>query len=206
MMQTRVYIVAADPGLRRELRRTLTASGCLTRSFASGSAFLRACPRLPAGCVILDLAVPGLDGSELMRELAAAGYRWPAIVLAEHAERPKAVRALHAGSVAFVHKPIREAQFLAAVRNAQAVLRGAGARRPDPAVARAVTLLTPREQEVLDALLGSERIKQTAARLGIAESTVKSCRQTIKTKLGAHSTAQLIQLVMCAAAAPGGQA
>ncbi len=196
MMQTRVYIVDGDPGIRRELRRTFTSTGYLTRSFASGIAFLQACRRLPAGCVILDLALPGPGGVEVMRELAAAGSRWPVIVLAEHADRAKAMRALRAGSVLFLEKPIREAELLAAVLNAGAALRGEGGPRHEGALARAVTLLTPREQEVLDALLGSERIKQTAARLGIAESTVKSCRRTIKKKLGAESTAQLIQLVM----------
>lgn len=196
MMQTRVYIVDEDPGIRRELRRTFTSTGYLTRSFASGIAFLQACTRLPAGCVILDLALPGSGGVEVMRELAAAGYRWPVIVLAEHADRAKAQCALHAGSVLFLQKPIRAAELLAAVLNAGAALRGEGAPRHDGALSRAVTLLTPREQEVLEALLGSERIKQTAARLGIAESTVKSCRMTIKRKLGANSTAQLIQLVM----------
>ncbi len=200
MMQTRVYIVDGDPGIRRELRRTFISTGYLTRSFASGIAFLQACARLPAGCVILDLALPGPGGVEVMRELAAAGYRWPVIVLAEHADRAKVLRA---GSVLFLEKPIREAELLAAVQNAGAALSGEGGARHDGALARAVTLLTPREQEVLDALLGSERIKQTAARLGIAESTVKSCRMTIKKKLGAQSTAQLIQLVMRAGVALG---
>ncbi len=195
MMQTRVYIVAADPGIRRGLQLTLQATGCPTRSFASGSAFLRDCARLPAGCVILDLSVPELGGSQLLGELAATGDRWPVIVLAKHADRAQVVRALRAGSVLLLEKPIRAAELIAAVHNAQALLRDAGGQRPDPAVAGAVTLLTRRERQVLDALLASERIKQTAARLGIAESTVKSCRKTIKNKLGVHSTAQLIQLV-----------
>ncbi len=196
MMQTRVYIVAADPGIRGGLQRTLKAAGYPTRSFASGIAFLQACARLPAGCVILDLALPGPGALEALREFAAAGYRWPVLALATQAERGAAVGAPRAGSVSLLDKPVPEERLLAAVLDAQALLRGAAAQERERALAQAVALLTAREHEVLDALLASERIKQTAARLGVAESTVKSCRKTIKRKLGAHSTAQLIQLVM----------
>lgn len=195
MMQTRVYIVAADPGIRGGLQRTLKAAGYPTRSFASGIAFLQACARLPAGCVILDLALPAPGGLEALREFAA-GYPWPVLALATQAERGAALEAPRSGSVSLLDKPVPQERLLAAVLDAQAVLRGADAQQRERALAQAVALLTPREHEVLDALLAAERIKQTAARLGIAESTVKSCRKTIKRKLGAHSTAQLIQLVM----------
>lgn len=201
MMQTRVYIVDDDPVLREGLLRTFSEAGYPAQAFASGVAFLHACPALTAGCVILDLIMPGMRGSAVQRELAAAGYRWPVIVLTGHAGRPQMVRAMQAGSVFFLEKPVREAELFAAVLNAEAVLRGES-RDPrelhDVVLAQAITLLSARERQVLQGLMESELSKQTAARLGISESTVKSCRKRIMRKLDAKSTSQLIQRAVLA--------
>ncbi len=193
MMQTRVYIVDDDPALRRGLQRMFKEAGYPAQAFSSGVGFLRICPTLTAGCVILDLLMPGMGGLEVQRQLAAAGYPWPVIVLTGHPDRRSMLRAMQAGSVFFLEKPVREAELFAAVLKAEAVLRGEREERQDPLLAHAVALLTPRERQVLEALMLSELTKQTAARLGISESRVKSCRKQVMGKLGAKSTSQLIQ-------------
>jgi FixJ family two-component response regulator len=153
---------------------------------------------MPAGCVVLDLLMPGMGGLEVQRQLLAGGRRWPVIVLTGHPDRRSMMQAMQAGSVFFLEKPVREAELFAAVLTAEAVLRGEARERQDPLLAHAVALFTMRERQVLEALMISERVKQTAARLGISESRVKSCRRQVMRKLGAKSTSQLIQQAVLA--------
>ena len=198
MMQTRVYIVDDDPGLRGGLLRMFKVAGYPAQAFVSGVAFLQACPTLPAGCVVLDLLMPGMGGLEVQRQLAAAGHPWPVIVLTGHPDRRSMTRAMQAGSVFFLEKPVREAELFAAVLKAEAILCGEARERQDPMLAHAAALLTMRERQVLEALMISERVKQTAARLGISESRVKSCRKQVMRKLDAKSTSRLIQQAVLA--------
>lgn len=201
MQQARVYIVTADPVIRRSLRRMCTLNGYRTRTFAAGVEFLRTWIRQPPGCLILDLKLPGPDGLEILRRLRATGCRWPVIMLAAHADRAQILRAVGRSGLLFFEKPVREAELLVALVHAALALRAVVLPRPALAAERIPWALSVREEEVLQGLLNSERIKQTAARLGISESTVKSCRRTILRKLGARSTAQLIQRVTLAGGA-----
>lgn len=198
MMLTQVYIVDDDALLRKSLQRMLTEAGYPTRTFASGVAFLQAQPQLRPGCIILDLGMPGMNGFELQQQLTASGNRWPVIVLTGHTDRRTMVRAMQGGSLVFLEKPVREAELFAAMLKAETQLLGAAQRHPDPLLAHAMKLLSGREREILHGVLEGELTKQTAARLGISESSVKAYRTRLKRKLGARSTSQLIQLAVVA--------
>ena len=197
-MMPRVYIVDDDAVLRKGLQRMLREAGHPTRTFASGITFLRAWPKLRPGCLILDLSMPGMDGFELLRELRAAGFRWPSIVLTGHANRRIMLRAMQGGSLEFLEKPVREAELFAAMLKAEAYLVGSMQERQDPFLAHILALLSMREREILQGVMAGELTKQTAARLDITESTVKVYRTRLKEKFGARDTSQLIQLTVLA--------
>lgn len=192
----RIYVVDDDPLLRDGLAHWLAQAGYQAQAFDSGSAFLRAHPQLPAGCIIVDMVMPGMSGLDLHQRLVAAGCRWPVIVLTGHANRPDVTRAMEAGIVAFLEKPVREAELLAAVLKGQAHLMGRIEMVPDPELVHRVATLTARERQVLDLVLEKRLNKQIAGALGIAESTVKGYRRAVMRKLGAKKATELVVLAI----------
>ena len=192
----RIYIVDDDPLLRDGLAHWLAQAGYQALGFDSGGAFLRAHPQLPAGCIIVDMVMPGMTGLDLHQRLAAAGCRWPVIVLTGHANRPDVTRAMEAGIVAFLEKPVREAELLAAVLKGQAHLMGRIEMVPDPELVHRVATLTARERQVLDLVLEKRLNKQIAGALGIAETTVKGYRSAVMRKLGAKKATELVVLAI----------
>ncbi len=191
-----VYLVDDDPDLRDGLTKWLAEAGYQARAFASGEAILKAYPQLAPGCIILDMAMPDMSGLELHRRLAAAGCSWPAILLTGHASRPVVTRAMEAGIVAFLEKPVREAELLAAVMRAQAQLSGKAELIPDPQLVQRLSRLTGRERQVLGHVLENKLNKQIAAMLGIGETTVKGYRRALMKKLATHNTTELVVLAI----------
>jgi len=192
----RVYLVDDDSQLRDGITQWLTEVGYQTRAFPSGESLLAAYPQLPPGCIIADMLMPSMSGLELQRRLLAAGCRWPMIILTGHASRPVVARAMEAGVVAFLEKPVREAELLAAVMRGQAHLLGKAEMIPDPDLVRRMTRLTNRERQVLGLVLQKKLNKQIAAILGIGETTVKGYRRALMKKLGAHNTTELVVLAI----------
>ena len=192
----RIYIVDDDPQLRESLAHWLEHAGYQAQGFDSGSAFLNAHPQLPAGCIIVDMLMPGMTGLDLHQRLIAAGCRWPVIVLTGHANRPDVARAMEAGIIAFLEKPVREVELLAAVMKGQAHLLGRIEMIPDPDLAHRVASLTLRERQVLGLVLEKKLNKQIAGTLGIAETTVKGYRRAVMRKLGARKATELVVLAI----------
>lgn len=192
----RVYIVDDDPLLRDGVALWLTDAGYQTRAFPSGEALLVAYPQLPPGCIVVDMVMPTMSGLELQRRLVTAGCRWPVIILTGHASRPVVARAMEAGVVAFLEKPVREVELLAAVMRGQAHLLGKAEMIPDPDIVQRLARLTGRERQVLGFVLQKKLNKQIAAMLGIGETTVKGYRRALMKKLGAHNTTELVVLAI----------
>lgn len=190
----RVYIVDDDPQLRDGVAKTLTNAGYQAQLFPSGEALLKAFPELPAGCIVVDMVMPIMSGLELHRRLLTAGCRWPVIMLTGHASDNVLKRAIESGIVAFLEKPVRDAELLAAVMRGQAHLQGKAEMVPDPELLQRVIRLTGRERQVLDYVLDKKLNKQIAAYLGIGETTVKGYRRALMRKLGAHNTTELVVL------------
>ncbi len=193
---TRVYVVDDDLLLQSNLVRLLEQAKFQTRTFDSGEAFLREYPRLAPGCIVMDLMMPGMDGLQLQRRLVSSGCRWPVIVLTGHGDDANAARAVSAGAVAFLEKPVRQVELCAAIMKAEAYLSGAAVVFPDPQLAHRISQLTRRETEALSGVLEKKSSKEIAAELGIAETTVKGYRRLAMKKIGAKNTAELVMLAL----------
>lgn len=192
----RVYVVDDEDELRHGVTQWLQDTGFEARAFSSGEDLLAAYPGLSPGCIILDMLMPKMGGMELQRRLAAAGCTWPIIMLTGHANRPGVTSAVEAGIIAFLEKPVREAELLAAVLRAQAHLVGKEQMIPDPDLIHRLSRLTGREKQVLGYVLQKKLNKQIGAYLGIGETTVKGYRRGLMKKLGVHNTTELVVLAI----------
>lgn len=192
----RVYVVDDDPDQRDGAAKWLTGAGYESRAFASGADILAVCRELPPGCVIVDLMMPNMNGLELHQQLIAAGCNWPVIMLTGNASRPVVADAIAAGMVAFLEKPVREAELLAAVMRGHALLSGKAQIIPDPELVKRISRLTGRERQVLGYVLHKKLNKQIGAMLGIRETTVKGYRRAMMKKLGTHNSTELVVLAI----------
>lgn len=192
----RVYVVDDEEDLRHGVTKWLKDTGFEARAFPSGEEILAAYPGLSPGCIILDMLMPNMSGMELQRRLVAAGCTWPIIMLTGHANHPGVTHAVQAGIIAFLEKPVREAELLAAVLRAQAHLIGKVEMIPNPELMHRLSRLTGRERQVLDYVLQKKLNKQIGAYLGIGETTVKGYRRALMKKLGVHNITELVVLAI----------
>jgi FixJ family two-component response regulator len=193
-MSERVYIVDDEACVGEALSTLLRANGKCVQLFTAGQDFLD-CPRRDScACLILDLKMPGLGGLEVQK-LISAKTSIPVIFLTGRGDIPSTVRAMKAGAVDFLTKPVDEEALLTSVERA---LRQDRANR-QKAVAHAKLVaryesLTPREREVLPLLARGLLNKQAAFELGITEYTVQIHRGHIMRKMEADSFATLVKL------------
>ena len=192
-----VYLVDDDAGQRRSLALLLEAHGYPVEAFASAAAFLAGLDANRRACLLLDLRLPGMDGAELQRRLAADGRDLPIVMLTAHGDIPAAVRAIKAGAVDFIQKPAREEQLLAAIAEARTAALSNRPRRtvPREVVAERLARLTAREREVLDHLVLGRLNKEIADSLGISQRTVEIHRARIREKMEARGLSDLILML-----------
>jgi FixJ family two-component response regulator len=190
-----IHVVDDDPSFRTAVTRLLRAANYQVRSYASASEFLDADPCAEPGCILLDLRMPGASGLDLQQSLARMEERLPIIFLTGHGDIPASVRAMKAGAVDFLTKPIRREALLHAVENALGVnAKGRAARAVLRELQDRYENLTPREREVLAHVVSGKLNKQIAFDLGAAERTIKAHRASIMEKLGVQSVAELARL------------
>ena len=198
-----VFVVDDDPSVRRGVERLLRSAGLAAESFASARDFLERYDCDAAGCVILDLAMPGFDGLQMQQALADRGSALPIIFLTGHGDIPSSVKAMKRGAVDFLTKPVSGDDLLAAVRNAiercEALYR---AREEIADIRRRFATLTPREREVLAHVLSGKLNKQIAADLGTIEHTIKVHRARVMQKMQARTLAALVRLAQRAGIEP----
>ena len=164
------------------------------RAFGSAADFLTAQVAEAAGCVVLDVNMPGMNGLDLQREMNAAGIPLPVIFLTGHGDIPMTVQALKAGAVHFLTKPVREDDLLAAIRQALETDRQSRSERTEMRRLRErFDLLSPRERQVMHLVTSGRLNKQIAYELGISERTIKLYRGQVMRKMGADSLADLVQ-------------
>ena len=190
--QAVVYIVDDDDSLRSALQRLLTAAGYGVTGYASAGEFLLRPPADTPGCLLLDLRMPGPSGLDLQQVLDQHGIRLPVIFLTGHGDLATGVRAMKAGAVDFLTKPVEREPLLEAIERALAL---DAARRADSAAEAELqnrfARLTTRERDVFDLVVAGKLNKQIADLLGIGERTVKAQRAQVMTKLGAANAAEL---------------
>ncbi|MCC7215931.1 MAG: response regulator transcription factor [Burkholderiales bacterium] len=197
-----VYLVDDEPELTRALARLLQAEGLAVRAFNSAADFLATVAPEDTGCVVLDLAMPGLDGLALQQRLAhLPGLA--VVFLTGHGDIPTSVRAIKAGAVDFLTKPVRRDDLMRAVRASLGVARvQAAVMRADADARVRLARLTPREREVFEHVIAGRLNKLIADRLGTSEHTVKVHRGRVMAKLGAGSVADLVRLAQRLGIAP----
>jgi FixJ family two-component response regulator len=192
---TTVFLVDDDTGVLKALTRLLRLAGHEVREFSSPREFLaRHDPSVP-GCAVFDVAMPELDGLQLQAALTAQGITRPVIFITGVGDVPVSVRAMKAGAVDFLTKPVNDHALLDAVANAAA--RDVEARRSHQektAIATRLATLTRREREVLSHVVAGRLNKQIAHDLGTVEKTIKVHRARMMIKMGVRSLGELIRL------------
>jgi FixJ family two-component response regulator len=195
-----VFVVDDNPRVRRSVCTLLAATGLRSEAFASGKEFLAAYDPSRPGCLVLDLLLRGENGLDLQDELHRRNASLPIIVLTAHGSVPASVRALKAGAIEFLEKPAQPAMLLARIREALAMDECARQQAATRAVnMRRLALLTARERQILDLLVGGKTSKEIATSLGVSVRTVEGHRARIYLKTEVSSVAQLIRVVLAQA-------
>jgi FixJ family two-component response regulator len=194
-MQSIVFVIDDDASVRQALDRLLQSVGLQARVFGSTAEFLSA--ELPdvASCLVLDVRLPGVSGLDFQGELAKAKIRIPIIFITGHGDIPMSVRAMKAGAVEFLTKPLRDQELLDAI---QVALNLDHTRRENETAASLLRThyetLTSREREVMALVATGLMNKQIAAELNISEVTVKVHRGHVMGKMEARSLAELVRM------------
>jgi FixJ family two-component response regulator len=190
-----VFLVDDYAPVRSSISRLLRAAGFAVAPFASAEEFLEQYDPQKVGCLVLDIAMPSLNGLELQHVLAKAGSLLPIIFLTGHGDIPTGVQAMKHGASDFLTKPVNDEDLLAAVR--VAVEKDLALRQEQDELseirARLATL-TPREREVLEYVIAGKLNKQIAGDLGTVEQTVKVHRAHVMEKMRVRSVAELVRL------------
>jgi len=189
-----VFLLDDEPGMLKALTRLLKAEGFTVCGFTSAKTFLESYHPEEPGCLVLDVAMPELNGLELQQRLTQAGWLLPIVFLTGHGDIPMSVRAIKAGALDFLTKPVKDTDLLRAVH---AALRRAAAQHD--LISEAAILrqrhasLTPRECEVMEHVVAGQLNKQIAADLGTSEHTIKVHRARVMEKMGIESLADLVR-------------
>ena len=189
-----VLIVDDDEHVRLAIEELMLSVGIAAASFGSTRELLDSELLARAGCLVLDVRMPGASGLDLQQHLAAQGLVKPIVFLTGHGDIPMSVQAMKAGAVDFLTKPFRDQTLLDAVSAAveRDAVQRADARVTGEQVKRYESL-TPREAEVLGHVAMGRLNKQIAYDLGISEITVKLHRSNVMKKMGATSIGELIR-------------
>jgi FixJ family two-component response regulator len=188
-----VYLVDDDISIREAMTDLLETLGHSVISFESAESFLRHERADCAACLILDLQLPAMNGLELQQRLAAIA-NIPIIFITAHGDIPSSVRAMKGGALEFMTKPVDIRELTVAVRAALQLSHDSRAREADIAdIRNRLSMLTPRERQVLPLLVMGYLNKQVAATLGISEVTVQIHRGRIMRKMMASTFADLVR-------------
>ena len=190
-----VFIVDDDARVINALSRLMRVHGYDAQSYTSPREFLAHHDATVPGCAVLDVAMPGLNGLELQQALTAEGAQRPIIFITGKGDIPTSVRAMKAGALDFLTKPVSNEELLEAIARAEE--RDAESRQIHAglaAIRAKMATLTPREREVLSHVVAGRLNKQIAYDLGTVEKTVKFHRGAMMRKLGVRTVADLVRL------------
>lgn len=190
-----VFIVDDDPAVRDSLTLLIQQENIAVRAYDSAEAFLSACQPEWRGCVIIDIRMPGMDGMQLQQELVKCGMLLAIVFLSGHGDIPMSVKAIKAGAVDFLTKPVTAESLLQSIRSAfqvstrmheQAEMNQQGTAR--------LASLTEREREVMLLAVAGYPNKEIARRLGISHRTVEIHKGRIMHKTGAATLLDLARI------------
>lgn len=190
-----VFIVDDDPAIRDSLTLMIEQENIAVNSFADAESFLKVCQTMRLGCVIIDIRMPKMDGMQLQDELTKRNILLPVIFLTGHGDIPMSVRAIKAGAVDFLTKPVTREKLLASVRSAIRVSEKILSENSDheDALSRLADL-TDRERDVVALAIQGYPNKEIARRLGISHRTVEIHKSKIMHKTGAINLLDLARI------------
>lgn len=190
-----VFVVDDDEAVRKAVSRLLRSAGIAAAVFASPKEFLAQYNPATPGCLLLDMAMPDLDGLQLQTALNEKGCILPIIFLTGHGDVSKSVQAMKQGAFDFLSKPAKDKDLLTAVRAAFEKDTFARQEQAKLSEIRArINTLTPREREVLEHVVSGKLNKQIGSDMGITEATVKMHRARVMEKMKVQSVAELARL------------
>jgi RNA polymerase sigma factor (sigma-70 family) len=195
-----VFVVDDDPAVRESLTLLLEQEDLTIMAFESAEAFLAVCAAAPGRCcVVADIRMPGMDGMQLQEELSRRGISLPLIFLTGHGDIPMSVRAIKAGAIDFLTKPITGQALVRSVREAlgESDRLSQTAERNESASAR-MAALTEREREVMELAVQGMSNKEIARRLGISHRTVEIHKARVMHKTSAESLLELARIATAA--------
>ncbi|MGH7846361.1 MAG: response regulator transcription factor [Candidatus Binatia bacterium] len=192
----KVFLVDDDGSVRKALTRLIKSAGYRVQAFGSAREFLDAKPETDGpACLVLDVRMPGLTGLDLQGELQAVNANLPIIFITGHGDIPMSVKAMKAGAVDFLPKPVKDTALLNAIEQALARARREDTERAElERIQSLLDTLTQREREVLEHVVSGQLNKQIAFDLGTVEKTIKVHRARVMEKMGAASVAELVRL------------
>jgi len=194
--QPTVMVIDDDQDIRDALQGLLRSVGLGVELFASVQEFLASGDLTRPGCVVLDVRLPGQSGLDFYDDLVKANVHLPVVFISGHADVQMSVRAMKAGAIEFLTKPVRHQELLDAIQ--RAILRDSAHReeqRTIEAIRTNFDKLTPREREVMALVVAGRLNKQIAGEIGITEATVKLHRGQVMRKMHVRSLAELVRMV-----------
>ena len=198
-----VFVVDDDVSVRESLELLISSAGWQPETFASAQEFLSRPRVLAPSCLVLDVALPDLNGLDLQKRVAVDRIDMPIIFITGYGDVPMTVQAMKAGAVEFLTKPFGDDVLLSAIRHA--LERSHTALRHEAEI-RALrdrhASLTRREREVMALVVSGLMNKQVGGELGISEITVKAHRGKVMRKMEAHSLADLVTMAARLGLAP----
>ncbi|MFT6551201.1 MAG: FixJ family two-component response regulator [Zhongshania marina] len=198
-IEATVYLVEDDEAVRDSLQMVLESVGHKVVSYSRADTFLEDYTTEMAGCMVLDIRMPGMNGMELQRQLNSRNSILPIIFVTGHGDVPMAVDAMQRGAVDFVQKPYREEELLGKIQQAIAADAENRADLEEKHKIRAkLADLTPRESQVMELMIEGKANKVIAYDLDISQRTVEIHRARVMEKMGVRSLAHLVRMVMAA--------
>ncbi|SOB76234.1 two component transcriptional regulator, LuxR family [Marinobacter sp. LV10R510-11A] len=196
-IQQTVYVVEDDEAVRDSLELLLKTDGKTVKTYEDAAVFLKDYSETMAGCIVLDIRMPGMDGMELQKKLNSKHSILPIIFVTGHGDVPMAVDAMKEGAVDFIQKPYREEALLekieAALEQDQEQRKTLDEKQE---IMRRIKSLTPREHEIMDRMIEGQANKVIAIELEISQRTVEIHRSRVMHKMGTHSLAHLVRMVL----------
>ena len=189
-----VYVVEYDVSMGQWFAEILQSTGLQVAVFPTADAFLGNLDLSPPSCLVLDVLLPGMTGLELQDHLNERGIGIPIIFVSAFADVPTAVRAMKAGALDFLEKPVQAQVLLAAVQNALSQDKGRRVAKSTSAeILGLMARLTAREREVMGLVMAGLSNKEMARKLGVSPKTIEAHRAKLYTKMRADSLADLVR-------------
>ena len=192
-----VFVVDDDDAVRESLAFLLKSVGLKVESFPSAQDFFKSYNPARAGCLVLDIRMPGMSGLELQEKLKQMESMLPIIFITGHGDVPMAVKAIKAGAADFVQKPFRDQELIDRIREVLEEDASARVEKLQKAeILKRIDSLTEREREVMEQVVDGKANKVVAIDLNVSQRTVEIHRANVMDKMKARSLAQLVRLVM----------